>query len=90
MTEAEFRAELASHGVEPYLAEWQPGRFNAEHAHDFTARGYVLAGEFTLTYNGIAHLQPAGSDFRLAAGIPHTELAGAEGTTFIAGRLPAA
>jgi quercetin dioxygenase-like cupin family protein len=90
MTEAEFRAELASHGVEPYIAEWQPGRFNAEHAHDFTARGYVLTGEFTLTYDGVAHLQPAGSDFKLAAGITHTELAGAEGTKIIAGRLPAA
>ena len=90
MTETEFRAELASHGVEPYIAEWQPGRFNAEHAHDFTARGYVLAGEFTLTYDGVAHLQPAGSDFKLAAGIPHTELAGAEGTKIVAGRLPAA
>jgi quercetin dioxygenase-like cupin family protein len=90
MTEAEFRAELASHGVEPYIAEWLPGRFNAEHAHDFTARGYVLAGEFTLTYGGVSHLQPAGSDFKLAAGVPHTELAGAEGTKIVAGRLPAA
>jgi quercetin dioxygenase-like cupin family protein len=90
MTEAEFRAELASHGVAPYIAEWQPGRFNAEHAHDFTARGYVLAGGFTLTYDGVAHSQPAGSDFKLAAGIPHTELAGSEGATIIAGRLPAA
>jgi quercetin dioxygenase-like cupin family protein len=90
MTEAEFRAELASHGVEPYIADWQPGRFNAEHAHDFTARGYVLAGEFTLTYDGVAHLLPAGSDFKLAAGIPHTELAGTEGTKIVAGRLPAA
>jgi hypothetical protein len=90
MTEAEFRAELAHHGVEPYVAEWVPGHFNPEHAHDFTARGFVIRGSFTLSHSGAEHPLPAGADFRLAAGILHTERAGPAGATVLAGRLPAA
>lgn len=90
MTECEFRAELEQLGVEPYVAEWSAGHFNAEHAHDFTARGLVLAGDFILSYGGQDYPQTAGSDFRLPAGTPHTERAGAAGATLLAGRLPAA
>lgn len=87
MTEAEFRAELAQQGVPPYEAQWAPGRFNPEHAHDFTARGYVLAGEFTLDAEGVARRLTAGCDFRLAAGIRHSELAGPEGAHILAGKF---
>ena len=89
MTEAEFRTELAEHGITPYEVEWAPGRFNAEHAHDFTARGYDLAGEFTLTAQGVAKRLTAGCDFRLEAGIPHTEQAGSAGAHIVAGRFTA-
>ena len=90
MTESEFRAELASQGVEPYVAEWGPGHFNPEHAHEFTARGLVLRGSFTLSHSGADHLLPAGAGFRLPAGIRHTERVGPDGATVLAGRLPAA
>ena len=90
MTESEFRAELEQLGIEPYVAEWTAGHFNPEHAHAFTARGFVLAGDFILSFAGQDHHLRAGSDFRLAAGTPHTERAGANGTTILAGRLPAA
>lgn len=90
MTECEFRAELERLGIAPYVAEWSAGHFNPEHAHDFTARGFVLAGDFVLSFAGQDHHLRAGSDFRLVAGTPHTERAGAHGATILAGRLPAA
>lgn len=89
MTEAEFRAELATQGIEAYKAHWPPGRLSPEHAHDFNARGYVLAGEFTLTAEGVARRLTAGCDFKLAAGTPHTEHAGPDGTHVVAGKFSA-
>ena len=87
MTETEFRAEIALRGGQPNLVELPAEYFKAEHSHDFTARGLVLAGEFTLSFAGTAHHLVAGADFELAAGIPHTEHTGAAGTRLLAARF---
>jgi len=87
MTEAEFRAEMAIRGGQPNLVELPAEYFKEEHSHDFTARGLVLAGEFTLSFAGAAHHLVAGADFELAAGIPHTERTGATGARLLAARF---
>ena len=87
MTEAEFRAEMVFRGGQANFVELPAEYFKEEHSHDFTARGLVLAGEFTLSFGGAAHHLVAGADFELAAGIPHTERTGAAGARLLAARF---
>ncbi|MSQ67182.1 MAG: hypothetical protein EXR83_03155 [Gammaproteobacteria bacterium] len=87
MTETEFRAEIAARGGEPYPVELAADYFKDSHTHDFTARGLVLDGEFTLSFAGAAHHLVAGADFELTAGIAHTERTGAAGARLLAARF---
>lgn len=55
-----FEEELRARGCARIaIVEWPPGRVSDEHAHEFTARGLILDGEFTLeTAAGARSLQP--------------------------------
>jgi len=88
MNEAEFREHLRARDCSRVgIVEWPPGRVSAEHAHEFTALGLILAGGFTLrTAAGERVLRP-GDHFELAAGIPHVEDVGPEGVTILSGRI---
>lgn len=91
MDEREFRAELAqAGGPDPTLIEWEANRINAQHAHDFTARGLVLAGRFTISTADETRTFEPGDVYVLTAGIPHTETVGAEGVRLLSARLYAA
>lgn len=63
-----------------------PNVSRAPHAHPFDARGFILAGELTLTWEGQTHTFRVGEIFDMPAGCMHSEQWGPEGTTFLLGR----
>ncbi len=56
------------------------------HAHPFDARGLILAGELTLTWEGQTSTFRVGDTFDMPAGCVHSEQYGPEETTFLLGR----
>ena len=56
------------------------------HAHPFDARGFILAGELTLTWEGQTYTFRVGETFDMPAGCVHSEQWGPEATTFLVGR----
>jgi quercetin dioxygenase-like cupin family protein len=56
------------------------------HAHPFDARGLMLAGELTLTWEGQTRTFRVGDTFDMPAGCMHREQFGPEETTFLLGR----
>ena len=87
MTEAEFRDELTKQGFETVReVEWEAGKTNASHSHDFTAYGLVLRGQFTLeSAAGVKECGP-GDTFFMTAGNPHEERIGPDGASLLVGR----
>lgn len=83
-----FETELIGRGCPQFgIVDWPPGRISAEHAHEFTACGLILEGEFTLeTPAGQQRLQ-AGDRFEKAAGTLHVERVGPTGVRILSGRL---
>lgn len=87
MDEQSFTEQLKSEGYQPGVAvEWDPGTVNDTHAHAFSARLLILAGEITVTTAEGATTCRAGDTFRLAAGTPHEERVGPAGVRFLTGR----
>jgi len=82
-----FRAEALKAGCDEALVrEWKPNTVVETHTHDFDAEVVVVQGEMWLTEGGRTwHIKPGGS-FRVAAGTPHGERYGPDGTTYYAGR----
>ncbi|MGB4119417.1 MAG: AraC family transcriptional regulator [Burkholderiaceae bacterium] len=71
--------------------DWQPSLALNTHTHPFDVQAQVVAGELWLTAAGKTQHLTAGSDFALAANVPHEERYGAAGATvWIARRQPAA
>ena len=60
---------------------------NAEHAHEFSVRGLVTAGEFIIGRSGVARSYKAGDVFEVAAGQLHSEAVGPEGARITTGRV---
>ena len=88
MTEAEFRDHLLKEGYgEAALVEWDANTVNDQHAHEFDASVFVLSGELSVTTeNGDKTTCRANDTFSLLAGRLHTEVTGAQGVRFLAGR----
>jgi quercetin dioxygenase-like cupin family protein len=63
-----------------------PNVSRTPHAHPFDARGLILAGELTLTWEGQTHTFRVGETFDMPAGCMHSEQWGPEATTFLIGR----
>ena len=64
----------------------QPREVNPAHAHEFDARLLVLEGAMTIAAEGGEHTYRAGEIFEMPAGRRHSEIAGADGARYIAGR----
>lgn len=87
MTAAEFESALQKAGFRDIATRSLDRRpSNGEHVHDYFVRGLVTAGEFIITSNGIADSYKAGDVFEVAAGLPHSEVVGADGTCITTGR----
>jgi quercetin dioxygenase-like cupin family protein len=86
MDRTSFEAELSEGGYEVVTNTMPPNKLNDEHAHSFDARLLVVAGEMTVASNGERRTYRTGDTFSMTAGCVHSELAGAEGATYVAGR----
>jgi quercetin dioxygenase-like cupin family protein len=88
VTEAEFRAGLRADGFddEIRITDYEPGKKAGElHAHDFSARVFVLEGTFILKYEDRSQTLTAGQCCQLDAGTKHAEAAGKRGARVLAG-----
>lgn len=89
VTEAEFRAGLRRDGFddEIRITRYEAGAEAGElHAHDFSARVFVLEGAFTLHYgDGTTQTLTPGQCCQIDAGTRHAEAPGAPGARVLAG-----
>ena len=82
-----FEAGLKADGYEVITTVTkEPGYGIGEHVHPFDACALITAGEITLDVAGQATRYAVGDIFRLTAGTPHHESAGAQGVSYRVGR----
>jgi quercetin dioxygenase-like cupin family protein len=87
MTLNEFEKHLATEAYGVIVNVDKPaGYVMGSHQHAFDACGLITAGEITLTVAGVDTCYAVGDIFRLTAGTPHSERAGATGVSYRAGR----
>ena len=86
MERTEFEAALQRDGYQVVVNTMQPGAINPEHAHDFDARLLVVAGEMTILAEGQRNTYKVGDTFSMTNGCRHSEHAGPDGATYVAGR----
>ncbi len=83
----EFETALEAEGFgEIATVERPAGYALGDHQHPFEAWALITAGDITLTVDGAETRYEAGQIFRLAAGKPHLERAGASGVVYRVGR----
>jgi quercetin dioxygenase-like cupin family protein len=82
MDRTAFESELQHDGYQVIVNTMQPGAINPEHAHDFDARLMVVAGEVTIVVGDQRNTYRIG----MTHGCRHSEHAGPEGATYVAGR----
>jgi quercetin dioxygenase-like cupin family protein len=88
VTEAEFRAGLRRDGFddEIRISKYEPCvEGGSLHAHEFSARLFVLEGAFTVRYEDGPQTYSAGQCCQLDAGTMHTECTGEAGARVLAG-----
>ena len=87
MDKTEFEASLKRDGYLHIETKTVPGNTTTKpHAHDFSVRALVLAGDVTLTSEGRSRTFRAGEIFEMAAGCVHNEQYGPAGATSLVGR----
>ena len=87
MDSAQFEQALAESGFKEIATRsLEPRPANGDHAHEFTARGLVTAGEFIVSCGGVPRSYKAGEIFEVAAGEMHNEAVGPEGACVTTGR----
>jgi len=88
MKPAEFEAQLIDAGYRDIASrDMEPRPANNEHAHEFSVRGLVTAGEFIIASRGVPRSYKAGEIFEVAAGVMHSEAVGPDGASVMAGRM---
>ena len=87
MNLADFEAHLRAENYDEKVA-WDrlPSYAVGEHQHPFDACALITGGDFTLVVDGVATNYATGEIFRLPAGTPHHERAGASGARYVVGR----
>jgi hypothetical protein len=88
ISEAEFRSGLRRDRFddEIRITNYEPCADAGElHAHDFSARVFVLEGAFILRYDDRTQTLTAGQCFQLDGGTRHAEAAGPQGARVLAG-----
>ncbi len=82
-----FEAQLQAEGYTVVTTVTQPPGYQmGDHAHAFDACALITRGDFSITVAGVTRHYATGEIFRLPAGTPHTESAGAQGVEYRAGR----
>jgi len=87
MNASEFETGLKRDGYLDIETKTTPANTASKpHAHEFSVRALVLAGDLTLTWDGKSRTFRAGEIFEMAAGCVHTEQYGPTGATSLVGR----
>ena len=86
MDRTAFEDELQRDGYQVVVNTMQPNVTNPEHAHDFDARLLVVAGEMTVAIGEQRTTYKIGDTFSMTHGCRHSEHAGPDGATYVAGR----
>ncbi len=84
---SDFETKVAAEGYTIVKRSVGPSAGLDDHDHDYDVWGLVTEGDFQITVDGRTDHYPAGSEFRLAAGCPHSERAGPDGASLVVGRL---
>ena len=89
MREVEWRTQVQRDGFNQIsTVEWSAGLFNDTHTHDFVANIFVISGEMTVKTDKVEMSCGPGESGTLDAGVPHTELVGPEGVSFLIAQKP--
>jgi quercetin dioxygenase-like cupin family protein len=90
LDQATFIEQLAREGFQPpVLVEREALGSLEAHAHPFEAKALVIEGELRIRTATGERCYAAGEVFHLAAHEPHSEVFGAQGVRYLAGRRPA-
>lgn len=82
----DFERALTKDGFGSNVVEFAPGTINPEHSHAWDARLLVTHGDIAIMVDGSELSYTVGDVFALPANYLHSEVVGADGVTFIAGR----
>ena len=87
MDAQQFEAKLKADGYQEIETKtYEPRPANGEHGHHFSVHGLIIAGEFTVTKEGLPTTYLAGDTFAVAEGCLHFEAVGPDGVTLVVGR----
>ena len=87
MQAAEFEKQLQSDGFTSIETKsYTPRPANDAHGHEFSVRGLVLEGTFTVVRDEKPVTYRPGQVFDVAAGVAHSEEIGPEGARVLVGR----
>ena len=87
MDELEWRKQVRQDWVDDISKiEWAPGLVNDMDTHDFKANLFVVSGEMTVKTDDEEITCGAGENGALDAGVPHSELVGSAGVSFLIAR----
>ena len=87
MQPAEFEKQLQSDGFTSIeIKNYSPRPANDAHGHEFSVRGLVLEGAFTVVRDENSVTYRPGQVFDVAAGVPHSEEIGSDGARILVGR----
>ena len=87
MDQDAFAAQQTANGyTEAEVKTYEPRPVNGEHGHHFSVHGLIIAGEFTVTKEGLPTTYLAGDTFAVAEGCLHFEAVGPDGVTLVVGR----
>lgn len=90
MDQTTFIEQLAREGFQPpVLVERKALGSLESHVHPFEAKALVIDGELRIRTAAGERRYGAGEVFHLAAHEPHSEVFGAQGVRYLAGRRPA-
>jgi GyrI-like small molecule binding domain len=82
----DFESALVLDGFSSRVVEFAPETVNPEHSHLWDARVLIARGAISITVENAELLYAVGDVFSLPANYPHSEVVGADGVAFIAGR----
>ena len=86
MDRTAFEAGAKDVGYEIATSTATPDKVTQPHAHDVDVRGLVIAGELTLTANGVSRTYRPGDVFEMSAGCVHSERHGPHGSEVVVAR----
>ena len=85
-SESQYRKQLEAEGFQ-HTFVWHdgPGARYPDHTHTELTAHIILAGEMTLSMNGVSQTYRAGERCDVAAGATHSAMMGPEGCRYLVG-----